>query len=77
MTWPRRSAPVPTRSSSSSPAAPPCPTRSPIAYRSARPQSSPAAKVAVTTQLVKTQVRMGEGVKLRAHVENTSASGVR
>jgi hypothetical protein len=47
-----------------------------IAYRSAHPQSSPAAKVAVTTQLVKTQVRMGEGVKLRAHVENTSAGGV-
>ncbi|HEX3476888.1 MAG TPA: MG2 domain-containing protein [Kofleriaceae bacterium] len=47
-----------------------------IEYRSAHPQSSPAAKVAVTTQLVKTQVRMGEGVKLRAHVENTSAGGV-
>jgi hypothetical protein len=47
-----------------------------IAYRSARPQSSPAAKVSVTTQLVKTQVRMGEGVKLRAHVENTSSGGV-
>ncbi len=47
-----------------------------MAYRSARPQSSPAAKIAVTTQLVKTQVRMGEGVKLRAHVENTSSGGV-
>jgi hypothetical protein len=47
-----------------------------IEYRSARPQSSPAAKVAVTTQLAKTQVRMGEGVKLRAHVENTTSGGV-
>jgi alpha-2-macroglobulin-like protein len=47
-----------------------------IEYRSAHPQSSPAAKVSVTTRLDKTQVRMGEGVKLRAHVENTSAGGV-
>ena len=47
-----------------------------IAYRSARPQSSPAAKVAVTTHLAREQVKMGEGVKLRAHVENTSAGGV-
>jgi len=47
-----------------------------IAYRAAKPQSSPAAKVAVTTQLAKEQVRMGEGVKLRAHIENTSTGGV-
>ncbi|HEY6179087.1 MAG TPA: hypothetical protein VIX73_31755, partial [Kofleriaceae bacterium] len=47
-----------------------------IAYRSAQPQSSPAAKVAVTTHLDKEQVRMGEGVKLRAHVENTATGGV-
>ncbi|HEX3760728.1 MAG TPA: MG2 domain-containing protein [Kofleriaceae bacterium] len=47
-----------------------------IEYRSARPQSSPAAKVTVSTHLAKAQVRMGEGVKLRAHVENTQAGGV-
>jgi hypothetical protein len=47
-----------------------------IAYRSAQPQSSPAAKVAVTTHLDKEQVRMGEGVKLRAHIENTASGGV-
>ena len=47
-----------------------------VEYRSARPQSSPAAKVAVTTRLDQAQVRMGEGVKLRAHVENTSTGGV-
>ena len=47
-----------------------------IAYRSAQPQSSPAAKVTVSTRIDKEQVRMGEGVKLRAHVENTSSDGV-
>jgi hypothetical protein len=47
-----------------------------IAYRSAKPQSSPAAKVTVTTVLDKAQVKMGEGVKLRAHVENITAGGV-
>jgi len=47
-----------------------------IEYRSAKPQSSPAAKVSVTTRLVKEQVKLGEGVKLRAHVENTTAGGV-
>jgi hypothetical protein len=47
-----------------------------IEYRSARPQSSPAAKVTVSTRIDKEQVRMGEGVKLRAHVENTSTGGV-
>jgi alpha-2-macroglobulin-like protein len=47
-----------------------------IEYRSARPQSSPSAAIAVSTHLDKEQLRMGEGVKLRAHVENTSSSGV-
>jgi alpha-2-macroglobulin-like protein len=47
-----------------------------IEYRSAQPRSSPRAKVALTTQLLKTQARMGEGVTLRAHVENTSAAGI-
>jgi hypothetical protein len=47
-----------------------------IEYRSAQPRSSPRSKVSVTTQLLKTQARMGEGVTLRAHVENTSNAGV-
>jgi len=47
-----------------------------IEYRSAKPQSSAAAKVAVSTRLAKEHVKLGEGVKLRAHVENTSAGGV-
>jgi hypothetical protein len=47
-----------------------------IEYRSAQPRSSPRTKVALTTQLLKTQARMGEGVTLRAHVENTSTAGI-
>jgi len=47
-----------------------------IEYRSAKPQSSAAAKVAISTRLDKQQVKLGEGVKLRAHLENTSAGGV-
>jgi hypothetical protein len=47
-----------------------------IEYRSARPQSSPNAKVAVSTTLLKTQAKMGEGITLRAHVENKTAAGI-
>lgn len=47
-----------------------------IGYRSAKPQSSPATKVALETKLLKTQARMGEGVALRAHVENTTNAGL-
>jgi hypothetical protein len=47
-----------------------------IEYRSAQPRSSPRTKVAVTTQLLRTQARMGDGVTLRAHVENTTAGGL-
>ncbi|HKA91517.1 MAG TPA: hypothetical protein VKE22_27835, partial [Haliangiales bacterium] len=47
-----------------------------IEYRSQRPQSSPEAKVAVETSLARTSVKMGEGVKLRAHVENKTDGGV-
>jgi len=47
-----------------------------IEYRSAQPRSSPRTKVAVTTQLLKTQAKMGDGVTLRAHVENTTNSGI-
>ncbi len=46
-----------------------------LEYRSARPQSSEHAKVTVTTELAKDHVRLGEGVKLRAFVENKTASG--
>jgi len=34
------------------------------------------AKVAVSTELLKTQAKMGEGVTLRAHVENKTAEGI-
>ena len=47
-----------------------------IDYRSAQPQASARAKVAVTTQLLKTTAKMGEGVTLRAHVENKTAEGI-
>ncbi len=47
-----------------------------IEYRSARPQSSPDTKVAVTTALDHTRVKLGEGVKLRAHVANTTKDGI-
>ena len=47
-----------------------------IEYRSAKPRSSPATKVLVTTQLLKTQAKMGDGVTLRAHIENTTSSGI-
>jgi hypothetical protein len=47
-----------------------------IEYRSAAPQSSPAAKIAISTRLDKRQVKMGEPVKLRAHIANTTAAGV-
>ncbi len=47
-----------------------------IGYRSAKPQSAPGTKVALETKLLKTQARMGEGVALRAHVENKTAEGL-
>ncbi|HEY5924791.1 MAG TPA: MG2 domain-containing protein [Kofleriaceae bacterium] len=47
-----------------------------IDYRSARPQSSAAAKVTVSTQLAKQTVKLGEGVKLRARIENTTKDGL-
>jgi hypothetical protein len=47
-----------------------------IDYRSTQPQSSPRTKIAVTTQLLKTQTKMGDGVTLRAHVENTTSAGI-
>jgi uncharacterized protein YfaS (alpha-2-macroglobulin family) len=47
-----------------------------LEYRSARPQSSPQAKIAVSTELAKSQAKMGEGVRLHAHVENKTKDGV-
>ena len=47
-----------------------------IEYRSAQPATSPRTKVAVTTQLLKTHAKMGDGVTLRAHVENTTGAGI-
>lgn len=47
-----------------------------VEYRSARPDSDPAAKVNVSTQLAKDTVKLGEGVKLRARVENKTADGL-
>jgi uncharacterized protein YfaS (alpha-2-macroglobulin family) len=47
-----------------------------IDFRAARPQSSPAAKVTVSTQLAKASVKLGEGIKLRARVENTTKDGL-
>ncbi len=47
-----------------------------IDYRSTQPQTSKRAKIAITTQLMKTQAKMGDAVTLRAHVENTTNAGV-
>ncbi len=47
-----------------------------VEYRSARPDSDPAAKVNVSTQLAKDTVKLGEAVKLRARVENKTADGL-
>jgi hypothetical protein len=47
-----------------------------IEYRAARPQSSPRAKLAVTSSLPAPRVKVGEGVTLRAHVENRTADGI-
>jgi alpha-2-macroglobulin-like protein len=46
-----------------------------VTYRSKNPQSSKDAKVNVTTQLAKSTVKLGEGVKLRARVENMTKDG--
>ncbi|HEX4416971.1 MAG TPA: alpha-2-macroglobulin family protein [Kofleriaceae bacterium] len=47
-----------------------------VDYRSAQPASSPRTKVAVTTQLLRSQAAMGDGVTLRAHIENTTQTGI-
>ena len=47
-----------------------------ISYRSASPASSPRTKIAMTTQLLATKAKMGEGVTLRTHVENTTNAGI-
>jgi len=47
-----------------------------IEYRAARPQSSPRTKLAVTSALSAPRVKVGEGITLRAHVENRTADGI-
>jgi hypothetical protein len=47
-----------------------------IEYRSAQPKTSPKTKVAITTQLLKSQTKMGDALTLRAHVENTTHDGI-
>ena len=44
--------------------------------REARPQSSDHAKVTVRTELTSSHAKMGEGVTLRAHVENRTKDGI-
>ncbi|HEY0189668.1 MAG TPA: hypothetical protein VGC42_01005, partial [Kofleriaceae bacterium] len=47
-----------------------------IDYRSAQPQSSRAAKITVATTIDRPVMKLGEAVKLRAHLENATAGGV-
>lgn len=47
-----------------------------VDYRSARPQSSANAKVSLATSIAKSNLKMGDGVKLHAHVENKTQNGV-
>ncbi len=47
-----------------------------VEYRAKQPQSSDKAKVSVATQLGKAQLKMGDAVKLHAHVENRTADGI-
>lgn len=47
-----------------------------LSYRSSTPASSTQAKVAVTTQLAKAKVALGEGVRLTAELVNRSTDGI-
>nr|HEX4313453.1 MG2 domain-containing protein [Kofleriaceae bacterium] len=47
-----------------------------IDYRSAKPATSPAAKVALATSIARGAMTAGDSVKLHAHVENVTADGV-
>ncbi len=47
-----------------------------LSYRAQKPASSPNAKVAVTTQLAKDKVALGEGVRLTAEIENRTKDGI-
>ena len=47
-----------------------------LSYRSQKPASSPDAKVAVTTQLAKDKVALGEGVRLTAEIVNRTQDGI-
>jgi hypothetical protein len=46
-----------------------------VEYRSARPQSSPDAVIGLTTTLARHEVKLGEGVKLHARIENETQAG--
>ncbi len=47
-----------------------------VSFRSPTPASSPRSKIAMTTQLLTSKAKMGEGVTLRTHVENTTNAGI-
>ncbi len=47
-----------------------------VEYRANKPQSSAKAQVDVTTKLAKDHVKLGEGVKLTAHIVNKSKDGI-
>ncbi len=47
-----------------------------IDYRSTQPATSSRAKVSVSTKLLTTRAKMGDGVTLRAHIENKTAEGI-
>nr|MBA3454640.1 hypothetical protein [Deltaproteobacteria bacterium] len=47
-----------------------------VSYRSPTPASSPRSKITMTTQLLATKAKMGEGVTLRTHIENTTNAGI-
>ncbi|HET6613295.1 MAG TPA: alpha-2-macroglobulin family protein, partial [Kofleriaceae bacterium] len=47
-----------------------------VTYRSARPATSPAAKVAITTSLAKSTVPVGESVRMNVAIKNVTDAGI-
>lgn len=47
-----------------------------VTYRSRQPDSSPETKVALRTSIARSEVPMGEGVKMKVAVENITAEGI-
>jgi hypothetical protein len=47
-----------------------------ITYRSRMPASSPETQVSVATQLTKSNVPLGEGVRMKVRIENRTAQGI-